>query len=472
MNKTILKSIFKFSLFYFIFILGFYFIGGEQIRTKAFFSKLPEANTVFEEVSEGTVIEQEFIAASDTIDKITLYVSTFGRENRGHIVITLIDTALQQKAAELTMEASLLDDNSFYEWQLENPILNTKGRSYTITIGSECPLGEAPTFYYHNTALKNTSLKINDESIQQTLCFSYAGSTQIFLGTYYWVIVGILTLFIFAYFGWVYIRMSHGKKTLLGTISGICKRYGFLFQQLVIRDFKTKYKRSVLGYLWSFLNPLLTMTVQYIVFSTIFRSDIKNFPVYLLSGIILFNFFVDAVSQGLSAIVNNSSLITKVYVPKYIYPVTKVISSAINLVISVIPLLLVALFTGAPISLALTLLPFGMICIIIFSIGLSLALSSAMVFFRDTQYLWGIVNLAWMYATPIFYPESIIPPQYKFIHQLNPMYYMIKFVRTLMIEGVSPEPKLYAYCLLSSLIALIVGAYIFKKTQDRFVLYI
>ena len=160
------------------------------------------------------------------------------------------------------------------------------------------------------------------------------------------------------------------------------------------------------------------------------------------------------------------------YVPKYIYPVTKVISSSINLIISVIPLFLVALLTGAPITKALLLLPFGLLCLIAFSIGMALALSSAMVFFRDTQYLWGIISLAWMYATPLFYPENIIPEQYRLIQKLNPMYYIVKFVRTLMIDGVSPEPVMYVYCLGSALLMLVVGAAIFKKTQDRFVLYI
>lgn len=472
MNRNMFKSIIKFFIIYFIIIVGFYFVGDEQIRFEEYFAEMPTANAALDEISEGTVIEQEFISRSDTIDKFTLYVATYARVNRGHVVVSLIDTAAQEKKADLIMEAGLLADNSFYEWELETPLTETQGRSYTITIGSECPPGESPTIYYHNAAGSDTQLRINGVSVNQTLCFSYAGRNQTFLGTYYWVICAALTICILLYFIWTYVRMSQGRKTLYGTVYGTWGRYKFLIKQLVSRDFKTKYKRSVLGYLWSFLNPLLTMIVQYIVFSTIFRSDIKNFPVYLLSGIILFNFFTDAVNQGLSSIVNNASLITKVYVPKYIYPVTKVISSSINLVISVIPLLLVAVFTGAPITKALLLLPFGLICLIIFSIGLSLALASAMVFFRDTQYLWGIVSLAWMYATPLFYPENIIPEQYKLIQKLNPMYYIVKFVRTLMIDGISPEPMMYVYCLGASLVMLVIGAAIFKKTQDRFVLYI
>lgn len=470
-NRTV-KKVIRFLFIYIIVIVGFYFIGDAELRTRESFSEMPEASGVLDELSEGTIIEQDFVSQSEIIVKLTLNMATYARTNRGHIVVSLVDTSAQTNAAQLIMDAGLLEDNSFYEWQLDKPVQNALGRSYTLTIGSECPLGEAPTIYYHDKIQDGTSLRVNGEPVSKTLCFSYTGRTTTWFGSHYWLLAGGLTVLILLYLAWVHVQMSRGKKTVLGTVLGIWDRYRFLIQQLVARDFKTKYKRSVLGYLWSFLNPLLTMVVQYIVFSTIFRSDIQNFPVYLLSGIILFNFFTDAVGQGLSAIVNNASLITKVYVPKYIYPVTKVISSSINLVISIIPLMLVALLTGAPITKALLLLPFGLICLIVFSIGLSLALSAAMVFFRDTQYLWGIVSLAWMYATPLFYPENIIPPQYKLIQKLNPMYYIVKFVRTLMIDGVSPDPMLYVYCIFFSLCMLGIGAVIFKKTQDRFVLYI
>ena len=220
------------------------------------------------------------------------------------------------------------------------------------------------------------------------------------------------------------------------------------------------------------MNPLLTMTVQYIVFSTIFRSGISNFPVYLLSGIILFNFFTDAVGQGLTSIVGNASLITKVYVPKYIYPVTRVVSSSINMLISVIPLLIVTLLTGAKITPAVLLLPFALACLLVFCIGMSLFLSTTEVFFRDTQYLWGIVSLVWMYATPLFYPENIIPTQFRFIQTLNPMYHYVRFVRTILINGCSPEPKAYLFCAASASLMCVFGAIVFKKNQDKFILYV
>lgn len=292
------------------------------------------------------------------------------------------------------------------------------------------------------------------------------------LGKWYWVGALAIWCLVSIYYLWAIYREKHGKLTWGRLLVILWRKYRFLMEQLVSRDFKVKYKRSILGYLWSFLNPLLTMIVQYVVFSTIFTNGVANYPVYLLSGAIMFSFFSDSVGQGLTAIVYNASLITKVYVPKYIYPVTKVMSCSINLLISIIPLLLVSLLTGQKLTKAIFLLPYPIICLVLFCIGMSLILSSSMVFFRDTQYLWGIVNMAWMYATPMFYPESIIPPKFIFVLWFNPMRHIIKFVRTILIDGVSPEPISYLCCFLSALLTCIIGIIIFKRTQNKFVIHI
>ncbi|MCI9050986.1 MAG: ABC transporter permease [Lachnospiraceae bacterium] len=243
-------------------------------------------------------------------------------------------------------------------------------------------------------------------------------------------------------------------------------------KQLIQRDFKKKYKRSILGIIWSFLNPMSMMVVQYIVFSTIFKSDIENFPVYLLSGTIFFNFFTEAVGEGLNAIVGNASLLTKVYVPKYIYPITKVFSTSINLLISIMPLLVVMIITRQSLTRALFLFPFIIVVLLTFTIGITLILSSAMVFFRDTLFLWGILSMVWMYITPLFYPETIIAERFQIILKINPMYHIIKFVRCIVMNGISPLPEEYGICMLSAIISLLLGIFIFKKTQDKFVLYI
>lgn len=291
-------------------------------------------------------------------------------------------------------------------------------------------------------------------------------------GRYYWLWAVLFWAAVTIYIWFSFNREVRGKQTIGIYLKNVWRRYQFLIEQLVGRDFKTKYKRSMLGYLWSFLNPLMTSLVQYIVFSTLFKSTVPHFPAYLLTGVIFFNFFNDSVSQGLQAIVGNASLITKVYVPKWIYPVTKVGASTTNFLISLIPLFLVAFLTGCRPSFALLLLVYDIVCLLVFCIGFSLVLSSMNVFFRDTQYLWGIAVTILSYATPLFYPESIIPEKFARFIRMNPLYQYIKFARTCIIDGVSPTIDRYWYCLVSALVMLAIGSWIFKKNQDKFALYI
>ncbi|NLP13919.1 MAG: ABC transporter permease [Clostridium sp.] len=284
--------------------------------------------------------------------------------------------------------------------------------------------------------------------------------------------MGLIGILLFAYCARLIHCSKTGKKSLGLNVINAFSRYNFLLKQLVSRDFKTKYKRSVLGVLWSFLNPLLTMSIQYLVFSTLFKSDIPNFAVYLMVGIVFFSFFNEATNMGLMSIVGNASLITKVYIPKYIFPVSRVMSSSINLFISMVPLLLMAIITRAPITPALLILPFSIICTIVFCIGMAFILSSAMVYFRDMQFLWSVLSMLWMYATPIFYPESILPQSLMFLFKMNPMYHFIRFSRTIILDGISPEPQAYLFCLIAAIVPFLLGTAIFKKAQDRFVLNI
>lgn len=312
---------------------------------------------------------------------------------------------------------------------------------------------------------------IGGEELNYYTAYSQPAGPSMF-GTYYWYWVALLWITITFYLLYTYKKERQGRKTFGLYLHGIYHRYNFLIEQLVSRDFKTKYKKSVLGYMWSFLNPLMTSLVQYFVFSNLMGSDIEHFPAYLLTGSILFSFFTDSVNQGLAAIVSNAALITKVYVPKWIYPVTKVFSTSINLIISMVPLLLIAIFTGCQPAWAWLLLPYVLLCLLVFCAGLSLALSAINVFFRDTQYLWGIITIAWMYLTPLFYPESIIPERFIIIYRMNPLYQYIKFARTIILSGVSPAPMQYFYCFLASIVTLCIGGAIFKKTQSKFALYI
>ena len=186
-------------------------------------------------------------------------------------------------------------------------------------------------------------------------------------------------------------------------------RYSFLLHQLVSRNFKSKYKRSVFGILWSFLNPLLTMLIQYL-FSRQFSNPISRTFLFICCPVpFAFSLFSEATSTGLASISGNASLITKVYIPKYIFPLSCVISSFINFALTLIPTMAVVFISGLPITPAYFFLPIIFLCLIMLCIGMVMLLSTIMVFFRDIQFLWGVVITFLVYATPLFYPETIIP---------------------------------------------------------------
>lgn len=249
-------------------------------------------------------------------------------------------------------------------------------------------------------------------------------------------------------------------------------QYKNLLKQLVVRDIKLKYRRSVLGYLWSILNPLLIMLVMVVVFSSLFRFDIPNFPVYLLTGQMLFGFMTEATGMAIGSITGSAPLIKKTYVPKYIFTLSRVTSSLVNLLFSMTALVLVMLITRTAITWHILLAPLVIVELYMFSLGLGLFLSCAAVFFRDIQYIWGVVTTAWTYLTPIFYPISIWPEEYAFLFKLNPMYSYIGQFRDVVLYGRTPGPNVALAGAVYALGALVVGIWTFYKGQDRFILYI
>lgn len=425
------------------------------------------------------VLEQSFQAQTDTLDQLELYLGTFGRENDSTLCMEILEgeTLLWRQEYDAA-GLSNMEANTF---ELNEPLRGVKGKQLLLRITTEdVPEDQAVTFYYGNTVSSGRGevavgidhpLLINGEAVNGALCLSLAGRDIIALKRVYWPAVAGLGLLLSCGYWWGLSRFRRGKDGLFARISGL-RRYGFLMRQLVGRDFKAKYKRSILGVLWSFLNPLLTMCVQYLVFSTIFKSAVPHFAAYLMTGGILFNFFTESVGLGLTSIVGNASLITKVYMPKYIYPVSRVLSSAINALISMIPLCFLVLLSGIPLRKSMLLIPLVLLFATVFNIGMSLLLSSSMVFFRDTQFLWGIFSMLWMYMTPIFYPESIIPARFLQLYHINPMYQFIYFLRTIIIDGRSPGPYTYLYCLLCAVVPLLLGLWVFRRTQDRFVFYL
>lgn len=257
---------------------------------------------------------------------------------------------------------------------------------------------------------------------------------------------------------------------LLISLEGM-KKYKNLLYELVIRDIKIRYRRSVLGLLWTLLNPILMMAVMTIVFSNLFRFDIANYPIYLFTANILFTFMVESTTNSLYAITGNSSLIRKVYIPKYLFPVSKALSSFVNLFFSFIAMLLVMIVTKVPFYQTLWLSPLVIIYVLIFSIGLGLMLSTAMVFFRDTAHLYSVFTLAWMYLTPIFYPVDLLKEKSNLFLTLNPMYHFVEFFRNIVLYNTIPTLYDNILCFLISFVFLILGLFIFYKKQDKFIIY-
>ncbi|MFU0831522.1 MAG: Transport permease protein [Oscillospiraceae bacterium] len=248
------------------------------------------------------------------------------------------------------------------------------------------------------------------------------------------------------------------------------RRFSFLLAQLVRRDFKIKYRGSILGVLWSVLNPLLNMIVLSIVFSQVFRA-VDNYKMYLLSGLVIFNFYAEATSAAIGSIVYNFGLITKVYFPKFILPLSKTLSSAINLVISLVVFIFLGSFMGIKIWAGYFIIPYVLVCVLVFCAGMSFVLSVSQVFFRDTQYLYGVIITIWMYSTPILYPLNVIPENLLPIFKANPLYIFIDFLRQITLYSKVPTGESFLYCALWAVGMFIVGGIIFVKNQDKFIYY-
>lgn len=250
-------------------------------------------------------------------------------------------------------------------------------------------------------------------------------------------------------------------------------KYRNLFQELVIKDIKLKYRRSFLGYLWSVLNPLLTMLVMWAVFVHMFRFEIENYPTYLIIGQTIFAFMTEATTNAIFSITSNASLIKKVYVPKYIFTMSKVTSSLVNLLFSLVAMILVFVINGIQFHLKMIFIPFIILEVYIFSMGLGLLLAQAAVFFRDIQYIYSVLTTAWMYLTPIFYPvDSLSQGMQKLITTINPMYSYIAQFRMLVLENQMPSFDMIMDGCLIAVVILGIGLYSFFKTQDKFILYI
>ena len=480
-EKKLIKGCLLALLLYVILAVAFFLICGEQLYYRVTITDMMNPERIIGEITADTVVEQRISPKSDFLTNIRLVSDTYGRQNNGVLFIQALSD--EKCLAEYRVDLAALSDSETFTVPMDLSLSNEDDTVVLRITAPESVPGNAVSLYYGGTMQAShtavaASLQedervfINGEPLDGALCLSMQTRKTLWFGRHYWVFAAAGLVLLALYCLRLIKKNRLGEHSLVLNLITAFKRYRFLIKQLVSRDFKTKYKRSVLGVFWSFLNPLLTMLVQYVVFSTLFRSNIPNFALYLLIGIVCFSFFSEATSLTLLSIVGNASLITKVYVPKYLYPLTRVMSSMINFFFSLIPLFAVILITRTPIRWSFLLLPLPVICLFAIALGIGMVLASSMVFFRDTQFLWGVISMLWMYATPIFYPESILPQKLMPLFKCNPLYHLLRFMRTILMNGVSPEPKAYLFMAIASFVPLVIGVIVFKKTQDRFVLYI
>lgn len=263
-------------------------------------------------------------------------------------------------------------------------------------------------------------------------------------------------------------------KKIINNLKYVYKKYSFLLEQLVARDFKVKYKRSVLGVVWSLLYPLLMMAVMAVVFSNVFKFSTPgvSYLAYLLIGLTYFNYFSEASNLAMSSVVGNFSLINKVYIPKYIFPLSKCLFVGINFLLTLIPLYVVIIATGTGLCWQHILLPFSFVCLFLFTVGMGFILSTISVFLRDMFYIYGIIITIWTYLTPIMYDIKMLNPTFAFVLKFNPLYQFINFARTIILYHNTPTLGQFAGCAVSAIIVFLLGIFIFKKKQDKFIYYV
>ena len=245
-------------------------------------------------------------------------------------------------------------------------------------------------------------------------------------------------------------------------------RYRSLLRELVARDIKTRYKRSALGVGWTMLNPLLTMLVLTLVFSAIFRFSVANYSVYILSGLLLWNFLATTTLHAMTQMTWGGGLLNRIYLPKAAFAVSSIGTGLVNLALALVPLLLIMVATGLPITASLLYLPIPVVLTAMFALGVGLLLSSLAVYYTDVVNMYEIVLMLWMYLTPIIYPLEILPEQFRWVVEWNPMYYLVELFRTPIYQGALPPVEYLVRGAAAAAVALAVGWWFFTRQADEF----
>lgn len=250
------------------------------------------------------------------------------------------------------------------------------------------------------------------------------------------------------------------------------KKHQFLLEELIKRDFKKKYKGTFFGMAWSVLNPLLTLMIMRVVFSHFFGGQIEHYTIYLFCGTLVFSFFSESTSEGMLSLVGNSSIFTKVNVPKYLFLLAKNSQTLLNFGLTLIVFFLFCLMDGITFTWMFFLLLYPVFMLLIFNMGMGLILSALYVFFRDMQYLWSVLTQLLMYLSAVFYSIDSFSIRTQYVFLLNPVYLFIRYFRKIVLDGVIPSPGFHLLMAFDAFLVLGIGAYIYRKFNTEFLYYV
>ena len=250
------------------------------------------------------------------------------------------------------------------------------------------------------------------------------------------------------------------------------KKYQFLFEELVKRDFKKKYKRTVLGMAWSLLSPLLMLLVMRLVFTQFFGETMEHYTTYLFCGNLIFACFSESTGLGMTSLLENADIFSKVNVPKYLFLLSKSIQGLINFGLTLLVFFLFCILDGITFTWKFVLLLYPICCLVLFNIGVGLILSALFMFFRDIQYLWSVFTQLLMYMSAIFYTIDHYSYTVQCLFLANPVYLFIRYFRRIVIEATIPTLWFHLLMLADVLFVLMIGCWMYKKYNHKFLYYI
>lgn len=250
------------------------------------------------------------------------------------------------------------------------------------------------------------------------------------------------------------------------------KQNKFLFSELVKRDFTKKYKRTILGILWSILSPLANLLIMWLVFNNLFGNNVNHYVIFLFAGQMVFSYFTDATNLGMNSLTSNADIFTKINVPKYLFLLSQNVSSLINFGLTLLLFFIFVAIDGVPFTWKFLLLAYPIVCLVVFNVGIGLILSALYVFFRDMQYLWGIMTQLIMWLSAIFYTIDSYSALGRNLFLLNPIYLYIRYFRKIVLDGDIPTPQFHLLAAAYALLALGIGAWMYKRYNHEFLYYV